>query len=167
MSAAFQIADPWQCPLSKVIRRVGRYVLLGTAITVLGFTITGCEYFPESTFKLATESRLPKWVTLPQGLKRSDVSITMNYYVKPWGSTAKFVLQDTKGQTLEKADGEVKCREPFHLNPRQGSALEEPAYEGIIVNGTTEMIEHKKMEPIFYVTDDPIVWRQYRANGCG
>lgn len=161
-----KIADLWQRQLTKVIRHVGRYVLLGTAVPVLGFTIAGCEYFPKSTFKLANESRPPKWVTLPQRLKRSDVSITMNYYVKPWGRTAEFVLQDAKGQTLRKAGGEVKCREPFHLNPRQGSALEDPAYEEITVNGITEMIEHKKMEPSFYVTDDPIVWRQYKAIGC-
>jgi len=28
----------------------------------------GCGWFPESTFELASESRLPKWITLPPDL---------------------------------------------------------------------------------------------------
>jgi len=32
-----------------------------------------------------------------------------------------------------------------------------PSYEIITVGRTTEVIEHRKMEPIFYVTDDPSV----------
>jgi hypothetical protein len=92
----------------------------------------------------------------------------MSYYVKPWGRSAKFVLQDTKGQLLEKADGKVNCKEPVQLkNSPQGFASGYPAYEAITVNGVTEIIEHKKMEPIFYITDDPTIWKQYWAIGCG
>jgi hypothetical protein len=62
----------------------------------------GCELFPESTFKLASESRLPKWVTLPPGFTRANVSLTMSYYIKPWGSSAQFTLQDANKQIIEK-----------------------------------------------------------------
>jgi len=40
-------------------------------------------------------------------------------------------------------------------------------YEAITVNGITEIIEHRKMEPIFYVTDGTTVWKQYKSIGCG
>jgi hypothetical protein len=91
----------------------------------------------------------------------------MSYYVKPWGRTATFVLQDTTKQTLWKADGTLTCSEPFHLsNPLQGIASGYPSYEPITVDGTTEMIEHKKMEPVFYITDDPAVRNQSAATGC-
>lgn len=61
----------------------------------------------------------------------------------------------------------MKCKEPFHLNNRsQDPPFDYPAYEAITVNGITEIIEHRKMEPIFYVTDDPTVWKQYESVGC-
>ena len=109
---------------------------------------------------------MPKWITLPPGLTRADVSITMNYYVKPWGSSATFILKDTKGQVLEKVDGKVKGLEPFHLkHSPPGSAPGYPSYELITVNGITDIIEHRKLEPIFYITDDPAVWKELGVEG--
>jgi len=124
---------------------------------ISSFNMIGCRYFPESTFELASESRLPKWFSPPPGLTRADVSVTMNYYNKPWGRSASFILQNGKMQT--KVDGKVKGTEPLHLkNPPQGFPSGYPSYEVITVNGITDVIEHRKMEPIFYVTDDPSVW---------
>jgi hypothetical protein len=153
----------------RTLQRINGFLILGVVLAISGSAmIGGCEYFPESTFKLANESRLPKWITLPSGLTRADVSITMNYYVKPWGSSARFILQDSKKQVLEKAEGKVRCKEPFQLNNHpQGFASGYPSYEVITVNGMNEIIEHRKMEPIFYITDDAAVWKQYSARGCG
>jgi hypothetical protein len=39
-------------------------------------------------------------------------------------------------------------------------------YEAITVDGVTEIIEHRKMEPIFFVTDDPAVRKQIAEIGC-
>jgi hypothetical protein len=144
----------------KIIRRVDKFLLFFVALTIAGSAI-GCAWFPESTFELANESRLPKWITLPPGLTRADVSITMSYYIMPWGSSATFILEDTKGRTLKKAGGKVKGLEPLQLkHPPPGFPPGYPAYEVITVNGTTEIIEHRKMESIFYITDDPAVWKE-------
>ncbi len=35
-----------------------------------------------------------------------------------------------------------------------------PAYEVITVNGVTDIVEFRHMEPIFYMTDDPRVWKE-------
>ena len=103
--------------------------------------MVGCQYFPESTFELANESRLPKWITLPPRLTRADVSITMNYYIKPWDSSATFILQNEKGQIVTKVDGKVKGTEPLHLkNPPQGFPPGYPSYEVTTVNGITDII---------------------------
>jgi len=160
-----KIVDPWLSRVIKKVPRVGRYLILGAAVTILAFAIDkGCEYFPESSFQLASESNLPKWITLPPGLTRADVSITMNYYTL---GGAGFVLQDARGQTLEKVNGTVKCQN-FHLkNPPQGFPPGYPSYAVITAKGATEIIEHRKMEPVFYITDDPAVWKEYRAFGCG
>ena len=136
----------------KIIGRIDRYVLLFVALSISALAIVGCEYFPESAFELASESRLPKWITLPPGLTRDEVSITMSYYVKPWGRNAIFILQDKKGKTLTKVDGKMKGFEPLQLkHPPQGFPLGYPAYEVITVNGMTDIVEHRKPEPIFYL----------------
>ena len=153
--------------MATLTQRVKQYQLLAIVLVVTFLSIKGCELFPEATFTLANDSRLPKWVTLPPGLTRPDISLTMSYYVMPWGRRAQFTLRDKNKQMLEKEGGKVRCREPFQLkNPPQGFPSGYPAYEAITVNGITEIVEHKKMEPIFYVTDDTAVWKQYESMGC-
>jgi hypothetical protein len=135
---------------------------------IAGSAIKGCEYFPESTFQLANDSRLPEWVVLPQGLTRSDVSITMNYYIKPSGRTATFILQDTRKQVLTKVVGKAKCNEPFRIKvTKQESGSDYPSYELITVNDISEVVEHRRMEPIFYISDDAAVRKEISSAGCG
>lgn len=123
--------------------------------------LLGCEFFPESSFELARESRLPKWFTLPPGLSRSDVTVTMNYYVNSSGRTSTFILRDAKKQKLAEVKGSQKGIEPLKLNdPGSGFPPGYPSYEVVTVNGVTEVIEHQKIEPIFYVTDDLAVWAE-------
>jgi hypothetical protein len=144
----------------EIVRRVGKFPLFLVALTIAGSAV-GCEWFPESTFELASESRLPKWITLPPGITRADVSIAMSYYILPWGRSATFILRDTKGQIRTKVHGKEKGLEPFQLkHPPHGFPPGYPSYEVITANGTTEIIEHRKPEPIFYITDDPAVWKE-------
>lgn len=146
---------------------IRRYLLFGGVLLSLVFLMTACKYFPESSFTLANESRLPKWITLPPELTRNNVLLIMSYYVKPWGRTATFTLQDTKSQTINMADAKLKCAHPFQLkNPPPEFPAGYPSYEAITVNGITEIIEHRKMEPIFYVTDDAAVRKEYDEVGC-
>lgn len=154
--------------MATLIQRIKRHLLPGILLAVLCSTNIGCEYLPESTFKLASDSRLPKWITLPPGLTRANVSLSMSYYIKPWGGRAQFILRDKNEQIIKKENGTTRCKEPFQLkNPSQGFSSDYPSYEAITVNGITEIIEHRKMEPIFYVTDDTAVWKQYESIGCG
>lgn len=149
-------------------RRVQDTILLLLAGAALLATINvGCEYLPESSFQLAKESRMPRWIVLPPGRTPADVSVGMDYYIKPWGRSAGFFLRDKDGRTLKKQYGEMRCRAPYQLEtPPQGFPEGYPSYEAITVNGITEIIEHRRMEPIFYVTDDATVWKQYREVGC-
>ena len=166
MNAGRKIVDSRMSRVVKKVPHLGRY-LLGAAVAILASTIIyqGLRMFPESTFQLASESRLPKWITLPRGLTRSDVSIKMSYFTWPG---AGFVLQDAKGQTLEKVDGKVKCSDFRMKNPPpEFPPGYYPRYTEIVVKGTSELIEHRKMEPVFYITDDPAVWKEYRTVGCG
>jgi hypothetical protein len=49
-------------------------------------------------------------------------------------------------------------------NPPAGFPKGYPAYNVVTVDGITEIIERRKMEPIFYVTDDPSIWRELGAD---
>src|SRR5580692_793735 len=122
----------------RTIRSIDKFLLFSIALTIASSQI-GCEWFPESTFELASESRLPKWIVLPPGLTRADVSITMSYYNKPWGWDTTFILKDAKGQVLTKVYGQDK-------HPPPGFPPDYPGYEIITVNGITDIIEHRKME---------------------
>ncbi len=143
-----------------ITRRISGALLLCAALTFVAPTIA-CGWFPESTFELASESRLPKWITLPSGLTRADASLSMSYYVWPWGRRATFILRDAKGKILTKISGKVRGLGLNQLKAsRPGSPPGYPSYEVITVNGMTEIIEHRKMEPRFYVSDDPAVRKE-------
>ncbi len=157
--------------MTMPIQRIKRYrllaILLATVCLTTILTIKGCEFFPESTFTLASDSRLPKWATLPQGRTRAAVSLTVSFYSMPWGGSARFTLQDKNKQTTEKESGKVRCRNPFQLiNPPQGFPSGYPKYEAVTVKGITEIMEQRKPEPILYITDDAAVWKQYESIGC-
>lgn len=82
----------------------------------------------------------------------------MSYFDSLWGNDVKFVVLGAREHILY---GKEKDGGPFQLKrPPQEFPPGYPLYEVITINGITEIIEHKKMEPIFYITDDPVVWKE-------
>src|SRR5262252_7386875 len=117
-----------------------KHRIIITAVLVC-FSLHGCDSFPESSFELASGSRLPKWFALPQGLSRPDVTVTMNYYVKPSGRTSTFILRNAKKEKLAEVNGTQKDSEPLKLkNPPPGFPPGYPTYEIVTANGVTEVI---------------------------
>ena len=144
------------------IRSVAFWIVFFGAISAS--VVIGCRYFPESTFELADDSRLPRWVVLPPEATRSIISVTMSYYLKPWGNDVTFTIHG--GGRLTEVSGKRRCKDPFHLKKPTGeSASYYPAYEFVTVNGISEVIEHRKMEPVFYISDDDEV-RQAILAAC-
>lgn len=120
--------------------------LLITALSISCFAISGCV---ESTFELASRSRLPAWISLPDGLTRADVSVTLTYYTLV---SAKFQLKDKAGKSLGEFTGKVLNSYPLQLPGCKGRRC--PAFEVVVVNGAIEVMVHKAMEPIFYVNEN-------------
>jgi len=51
-----------------------------------------------------------------------------------------------------------KSNEPLTLGPNpETGPLPYPLYEILTARGITEVVEHRSMEPLFYITDDPEV----------
>jgi hypothetical protein len=82
----------------------------------------------------------------------------MDYYVMPSGRTATFRLWNSQGKRLARVDATIGGSEPL-TSPAGGERSSDPNsdyphYEPITAEGITEVIEHKRMEPVFYVNDD-------------
>jgi len=121
--------------------------------------VAACGFVPESSFELSNESRLPKWIVLRPGEARTAVTVTMDYYIGTGGGTAKFTLRDARGNSLGRWVGSIQGNQPHLLSkPPAGFPPGYPSYEIIHVGKLTEIVEHRKMEPAFYITDSPIVW---------
>jgi hypothetical protein len=147
--------------------RLARVVRAGLSLVVLVASCSPVRGCAESEFKLAPESRLPRWFALPAGVPRTNVEVTLTYYGPLVGSdrTATVTLQTRRqGQTLNRVVATLRGREPHTLEPYSGSGrIPYPEYELLTANGITEVIEHRRMEPIFYVNGDPEVRRKLGA----
>jgi hypothetical protein len=145
-------------PIPQRLLRFGAFGIVALACLVL----TGCGLFPESSFSLANESRLPKWFTIPPNQTRANVTVAMDYYIDSSGRTATFILRDSNGSVISKVTGKQKGLEPLQRRTKlPGHPDGYPSYEIITVGEITEIIEHRQMEPIFYVTDDPDVKAEF------
>src|ERR1035441_6184889 len=85
----------------KMYLRTKRWALVA-AVCISACAITGCI---ESTFNLASESRLPRGMAIPPGLTRADVFVTLDYIGI---SGAKFTMRDKKGKKLATVNGKTK-----------------------------------------------------------
>lgn len=134
------------------------YLRLVLVITIVA-GMSGCL---ESSFDLAPESRLPRWFEVPEGTTRSELRVTMDYYSTFDGGESIFKLYKMNSFfALKKVTGIPRFPYSNYLkNPPAGFPKGYPTYAVITVNGITDIIEHRKMEPIFYVTDDPNIWRE-------
>jgi hypothetical protein len=88
----------------------------------------------------------------------------MSYYIDSSGRSVTFELQDIKKNKIAKVKGTQLGLEPLELGIAKAEASAKyPSYEIININGITEVIEHRKMEPIFYITDDSAVISELKA----
>jgi hypothetical protein len=118
---------------------------------VAGMALSGCGFFPEATFTLSPASRLPSWFRLPPGHLRADVTVSMSYFALPNGPIARQKMSTTRGEFISRVTGTLRDLKPSVL---PGAHNGYPSYEVISVNGIIEVVEHRAIEPIFYVTDD-------------
>jgi hypothetical protein len=91
----------------------------------------------------------------------SDVEVVLSYYPAPIiGSErmAKVTLRAKNGRILQEVIATLRGREPLTLEPHAGAGpIPYPSYEVLTADGVVDLIEHRRQEPIFYVSDDPDV----------
>ena len=126
-----------------------KYLLI-VAICLSCFAISGCV---DSVNYLASDSRLPKWFTLPPGLTRADVTV-IRASMDPTqrGVDIKVALYKGKYKKLAEVSGKSILLGYFRI---------------CVVNGVPEITgykaqidEHGNRMPYFYVVDDPALKRK-------
>jgi len=133
-----------------------RIILQGFLGLFLATNIVGCI---ESSFELASESRLPKWFQVPEGLVRGDLKVTLDYYTD--GSAVFKLYRKDNMFALDKVKGKVRGNKPIRLkNLPLDFPKNYPMYQVITISGITEAIEHRKLQPIFFITDDSKILKE-------
>ena len=83
----------------------------------------------------------------------------MDYYIN--GKTIFKLYEKDSYLRLTKVVGITRDNRPLKLkNPPRGFSKNYPRYAVIIVNDMLDIVEHRELEPVFYMTDDPAVWAE-------
>jgi hypothetical protein len=93
------------------------------------------------------------------------VTVKLTYYAGlAGGGTATFSLRGPDDRELAEVEGPVRDALPQTLlaAPKRGP-IPYPLYEVVVINGITEVIEHREKGALFYVTDDVNVNRILRV----
>jgi len=76
---------------------------------------------------------------------------------------AKFILRDKNGRKIGMVTGHIEGS-PLHLRkPPQGYEPRYPVYVLIVIDGVTEIMEHRRPDDILNVTDDPDIREELLA----
>jgi len=109
----------------------------------------------EASFKLSPESRFPRWFSIPEKYDRKDLTVQIHYYapIPPFTYDLKAELLGPPPdfRVLDRASGMHR----WHPDSERRGYQVNPGYIIASVNGVEEVVEHKAMEPIFYISDDP------------
>jgi hypothetical protein len=81
----------------------------------------------------------------------------MDYYVAPWGRKATFTMLGPDRRRLGKVTASLAGDSPATSTGQGPRAY--PSYEVVEVGGVVDIVEHRRMEPRFWMTDDPAVWK--------
>lgn len=122
--------------------------------------LSGCV---ESEFNLAQDSKLPKWLSLPEGIERKDIIVTLTYYTD---SDVKISMHKQGGwfSTIQSVSGTSKWHPEYWAWAQEDWPLRShPGFTVIEVKGSSEIIEHKTMEPVFYVSSEKQVQNVLRT----
>jgi hypothetical protein len=142
-------------------------------ILLLCLLLFGCDPrygLLESNFRLADNSRLPKWFTVPQGYSRSDLKITIDLYTSllPFCNNAVITIYGPRPENkviMKKAGKDrwhpLSDRDSYNKYPN----TKVPNYSIITVDGIDEVFEQRREDDILYITDNPEITAYNKKSG--
>ena len=129
------------------------------AVQLAALMATGCV---ESEFQLASESRLPLWFKTSEETRRSELKVVLTYYTDK--SARMSVYDQRSGKLLRSIDAESAWHKAYwEWAQKDWPKRSHPGYTVLSHRGQTEIIEHRSLEPIFYVSSEAEVQRTIRG----
>jgi hypothetical protein len=138
--------------MHRILTIIFIFLALSSCISIRG------GGFLESSFELSSASRMPNWLGLSQKQEREDIILVLNYY-----SNAKAKVTIWKKFGFIRMPIKWKWGQSQHHPAYWEWAHEDwptrihPGYVNVTINGITEIVEHKKREPIFYISNEETV----------
>ena len=127
-------------------------------ICVLFASSASCAWFPESSFTMAPDSRLPRWITLT-GVTRSEVTVHVDFFVPFIGDEfARVTVIGRNGKERERFDALETS--PVGVQTAAGAPArgEYPNYQVVVVGGATDIFEQRTATNVLYMCNDLAVW---------
>ena len=114
--------------------------------------------FIESNFQLSPDSRLPRWLTIPSGYSRKDLTVTLRFYTHTFLNKVKIDVHGPlpEHKKLMEKIGTVRWH-PFseqQFKEQRGYGVY-PNYSIIVVDHIEEIFEQRCKGDILTITDDP------------
>ena len=130
-------------------------------IVFLFLSIVACDQrygFIESEFKLSPDSKLPKFVSIANGINSNNLLVTITIYSNPFTDKAKVIVYTTfpEHKILYDKVGNFRWH-PFTEKQfkKQNRYDVYPQYMIIKVNNTEEIFEQKNKGDVLYAADEP------------
>ena len=121
-------------------------------------TLASCSWFPESTFTISPESRLPRWITL-NGVSRSDVTLRVDFIVPLITEEyARVTVVGRDGNVRERIDASETSSVGVQTANGAPARGEYPNYQVVAVNGVTDIFEQRAAQNVLYMCDEAAVW---------
>jgi len=126
------------------------YLICSIFLSCLILSITGCV---ESDFLLAEDSRLPKFINLPEGYARADVTVSLFLFTV---GKARMVVRGPSPE--RKILLNIKVKADWHQvtlaeEKRRGSLFFSPHYYFSSYEGIEDIIEFSCSGPVFRMAD--------------
>jgi hypothetical protein len=129
-----------------------KLLLLSSVVAGACHPALGCA---ESNFDLASSSRLPKMLAPPDGARSGAVSARLSYHLGLWLGDGRGVTRLWLVGSAGIAVKEVICEAWEHpRSARTEGPTSYPSFSIVYCNGVIDVVEHRRMEPIFYMSDD-------------
>jgi hypothetical protein len=140
-------------------RNAGR----ATLCRLLCVCVTNCGSFPESSFELAGQCRIPRLFKSDIKLDRGQLSVTLNTYAEKRGRIAEFVLFGPGRKKLDTIRATERGLEPIKAPAGQ----EKYSYFDVVTSdGVTDVIGYEyRGGAKFCPIDDPSILKALNVDG--
>jgi hypothetical protein len=117
--------------------------------------LVGCGPYEMRTYSIPSQSTIPVWLSIPQGMARTDVLVEVRYDRWLTSRTATFLMRNARtGIVFESVTGKMRG-----MTPRGGPDpdIRAPYYEVVTVGDQSEVLEHHGMNDTIFVSRDPAI----------